>query len=159
MIAEAFQDLIPDNQCFGCGPANHLGLRIRSYWDEPGVATCTYRPLAHQSAGPEHFLNGGIIATLIDCHCVCTAVAHAYSEEQRVIGSDPKIWCVTGELSVRYLEPTPLSGEIDLRATIVETSGRKTRLACTVSSANRICAEGEVVALRVPPVWLGEKKG
>ena len=32
MTAIAFQDLIPDNHCFGCGPKNENGLRIKSYW-------------------------------------------------------------------------------------------------------------------------------
>ena len=33
----AFQDLIPDNHCYGCGPHNAHGLRIKSYWDVDNV--------------------------------------------------------------------------------------------------------------------------
>lgn len=73
----AFQDQIPDNNCYGCGPGNREGLRIKSFWDGE-AAVCTYRPEHHHSAGPPQFLNGGIIATLIDCHSVCTAIANAY---------------------------------------------------------------------------------
>jgi hypothetical protein len=58
----AFQDLIPDNLCYGCGPHNQGGLRIKSYW-EGDESICVYRPERHHSAGPPQFLNGGIIAT------------------------------------------------------------------------------------------------
>ena len=112
MSSTAFQDLIPDNGCYGCGPANPHGLRIKSVW-EGEEAVCVYRPEPHQSAGPPQFLNGGIIATLIDCHSVCTAIAHAYRAEGRPIGSAPHIWCVTANLNVTYLRPTPLEAAGD----------------------------------------------
>ena len=154
MSPEAFQDRIPDNRCFGCGPDNADGLRIKSYWDGPDSSVCTYRPEAYHSAGPDHFLNGGIIATLIDCHCVCTAVAWYYREENREIGSLPKVWCVTGELSVRYLSPTPIPDDVTLKAEVLESGEKKLRLACTLSSSGELRAESEVVAIRVPPDWL-----
>ena len=92
MTKIAFQDLIEDNFCFGCGPINEQGLQIKSYWDGPGVSICTYLPEPFQTAGPRGILNGGIIATLIDCHCVCTAIAYAYEREGREVGSVPEIW-------------------------------------------------------------------
>ena len=53
--------LIPTMTCFGCGPANPRGLRLKSYLGD-GYVTATFMPW------PEHdnglgFLNGGIIAT------------------------------------------------------------------------------------------------
>jgi hypothetical protein len=39
-------------------------------------------------AAPEN-LNGGIIASLIDCHSLNLAIARAYRDEQRAIGSTP----------------------------------------------------------------------
>lgn len=148
----AFQDLMPDNLCFGCGPDNDRGLRIKSYWDGD-ESVCSYRPEPHQTAGPPQFLNGGIIATLIDCHCVCTAVAHLYRSEGRTVGSDPTIWCATGRLEVRYLSPTPIDRPVELRARVVETAGKKVTLRCTLSSGGRPTAEAEVIALRVPDSW------
>lgn len=29
---KAFQDQIPNNHCFGCGPENASGLQIKSHW-------------------------------------------------------------------------------------------------------------------------------
>src|SRR5690242_4201687 len=86
--SDAFQDLMPFNHCWGCGADNPAGLQLKSTWsaDEPGVAIATFRPRAEHMAGPRHVLNGGIIATLLDCHGVCTSVADAYRHEGRSIG-------------------------------------------------------------------------
>lgn len=149
----AFQDLMAENHCFGCGPGNMDGLRIKSYWQGPGEAICTYLPAPHQMAGPRHILNGGIIATLIDCHSVCTAIAQAYLDEGRAIGSAPGLWYATGTMTVQYLRPTPIAGPVMLLARIVEATARKTVLHCTLSAAGERCATGEVVAVRVPWSW------
>jgi acyl-coenzyme A thioesterase PaaI-like protein len=148
----AFQDLIPDNLCYGCGPHNHAGLRIKSYW-EGDESVCVYRPEPHHSAGPPQFLNGGVIATLIDCHSVCTAIANAYRMENRPIGSAPHIWCVTANLNLTYLRPTPLEIPVTLRARVTEAGPKKTLLQCRFYSNSHECARGEVVAVRVPDSW------
>ena len=144
----AIQDKIRDNHCYGCGADNPLGLQIKSHWDGE-VSTCTYHPRPEQSAGPTQYLYGGLIASLIDCHSCGTAMANYYDREGREIGSDPQIWCVTGRLTVNYLKPTP----IELRAIIVECTDKKTILNTTLSSGGEITAEGEVIAVRVPPSW------
>ena len=149
---EAFQDLIPDNLCFGCGPQNSHGLRIKSFWNGDD-AVCTYHPERYHMAGPPQYLNGGIIATLIDCHSICTAIARLYKTEGRTIGSEPNIWCATGKLEVRYLCPTPIDRPVNLRARIVDTSPRKVVLQCTLSSGGQPTAEAEVVAVRVSDAW------
>src|SRR5215471_20575260 len=89
LAARAIQDDIGiDNLCYGCGPENPEGLKIKSYWDGDETV-CTFMPRPSFMAGPRHVLNGGIIATVIDCHCICTAVAAVYKSEGRPIGSDP----------------------------------------------------------------------
>ena len=74
--ARCFQDEIPGNHCWGCGPANPHGLHVRSRW-EGEEAVCTWWPDRHHTSGPCAFLNGGIIGAIIDCHCICTAIAAA----------------------------------------------------------------------------------
>jgi hypothetical protein len=87
----AVQDQLERNLCFGCGPSNPNGLQIKTYYgDSEGL--CTFHPRPEHSAGPPHVLNGGILATVIDCHGVCTAIAAAYEAENRPIGSDPPLW-------------------------------------------------------------------
>lgn len=148
----AFQDLIPGNDCWGCGPHNEHGLHVKSYWsgDE---AICTWQPEPYHRAGPPHILNGGIIATIIDCHSVCTAIAAAYRAEGRSMTSDPPIWCATASLQVTYRRPTPIAAPVTLRSQVIETSDRKMKLTCTLSSGGVICAEAQVVAVRVPEEW------
>ena len=151
----AFQDQIPDNFCYGCGPGNPVGLRIRSIWTG-NEALCVFQPAPYHSAGPRHILNGGIIATLIDCHAVGTAIAHAYRAESRAIGSVPEIWYATASLTVRYLRPTPIDRLVAVRARVVETSLRRTTLACSLSADDVECVQAEVVAVRVPATWREE---
>lgn len=148
----AIQDQIPDNHCYGCGPNNALGMRIKSHWDGE-ESVCTYEPRPEQCAGPTQYVYGGTIASLIDCHCVGTAIADQYEKEGRNIGEGEVIWCVTGRLTVNYLAPTPIDRPIKLRATISESTNRKTTLKCTVYSDDKPTAEGEVVAIRVSNSW------
>lgn len=152
-MPEAFQDLIPGNHCFGCGPANTGGLRIKSHWLDRESAVCYFDPSPQHSAGPEHVLNGGIIATLIDCHGICTAIANHYREERRVIGSEPHVWCVTAGLEISYRKPTPLVETVMLIAKVHSRSDNKTVIKCTVNSGSQVTAEASVIAVRVPPEW------
>ncbi len=154
MDRQAFQDQIGGNHCWGCGPLNERGLGIKSYWSESddGEATCTWQPQPYHMVAP-HFLNGGIIATLIDCHCVCTAFAAAYRADGRAMSTEPALAYVTGSLQVTYLRPTPLDGQVVLRARVKEMGERKMTLTCSLYADGAECVHGEVVAVRVPPAW------
>jgi hypothetical protein len=58
----------PASICFGCGPANRDGLRIRSLEAPDGSAlVCDWHP-APMHRAYEGILNGGIIGALLDCH-------------------------------------------------------------------------------------------
>jgi len=71
----------PRNMCFGCGAANPDGLHIRSFLknsDESrvgGEVVAEWKPEKKYEAF-EGVLNGGIIGTLLDCHCNWTAAYH-----------------------------------------------------------------------------------
>jgi acyl-coenzyme A thioesterase PaaI-like protein len=148
----AIQDQMPHNHCYGCGPDNPQGMRIKSHW-QGDESVCTYMPRPEQCAGPKQYLYGGTIASLVDCHSVCTAVSNYYRLEGREVGEGEEIWCVTARLTVDYLAPTPIDREVTLRATITETTEKKTILSCQVFSGDVQTARGEVVAVRVPPDW------
>jgi len=150
---QALQDLIPGNHCFGCGPANQGGLQLKSYWSAPGETRSSFQPAREHSAGPEHILNGGIIATLIDCHSICTAIANYYSLGNQTVGSDPQIWCVTGSIEIRYMEPARIDQPAELLARVIDAGKRKTIVNCSLSSAGKNCANAVVIAIRVPPEW------
>jgi acyl-coenzyme A thioesterase PaaI-like protein len=141
-----FQDHMPENVCFGCGH-NHEGLQIKSYWDgDEAVMQWTSQEKYH---GWSDLMNGGIMATLIDCHCMGTAMADAYRKENRELNTEPVYRYATGTLSVKYLKPTP-NDKVELRAKIVEVKGRKTVLTCElISSKGEVTATAEVVGIRV----------
>ena len=148
----AIQDCVSGNHCYGCGPENPRGMQIKSYWDGK-ESVCSYMPRPEQCAGPTQYVYGGTIASLIDCHCVCTTMANYYERDGFGIGEGPPIWCVTGKLEVNYLKPTPIDAPIHLRATIRECTDKKTVLHCEVRSGDELTAEGEVIAVRVAHSW------
>ncbi len=152
MTRTAFQDQIVGNHCWGCGSLNMWGLAIKSYWDGE-ESVCEWEPRDRFMSGPSGVLNGGIIATLVDCHSICTAIAARYRLEGREIGSGESVKYATGSLNVRYLAPTPINQTVSLRATIVEATDRKTVVNSTVSSGGQERAIGEVVGVRVPEEW------
>ena len=144
---EYFQDFMPGNVCFGCGRDNHFGLQISSYWDGE-EAVCLWNSEEKYQGWPG-ILNGGIIASLIDCHCMGTAAAAAYRAEERQLGSDPEYRYATGTLNIRYLKPTPNDKKVELRARVTEIKGRKTVLHCAFYAGGQMTAEAEVVGIRV----------
>lgn len=149
----AFQDQIQGNHCFGCGSDNPLGLQIKSYWSDDDKTECRFTPAAHHCAGPESVLNGGIISTIIDCHCVCSAMAKAYQLAGRDIKDGERIWFATGLLEVPYLKPTPIDQEVLLVANIVEASDKKIVVSCELFSGQECCAKANVIAVKVPNGW------
>lgn len=148
----AIQDQMPDNNCYGCGPRNAKGMQIKSHWDGED-SICRYTPKPEQCAGPPQYVYGGTIASLIDCHSIGTAISNYYRSEGRETGEAPEIWCVTGQLTVNYLAPTPIDQEIELRARIVECHEKKSIVKCEVFSGGIQTAEGDVIAVRVSDAW------
>ena len=148
MTEQSFQDQGAVNFCYGCGADNGNGLRIKSYWDgEESVATWRAQP--HHCGGSREIVNGGIIATLIDCHSLNLAIAHAYRSEQRDIGSSPRISYVTANLNISYIKPTPINEPLHLRARITQIEGKKTWVSCTLSASGQTCVTGEVLGIRM----------
>ncbi|HEX9667299.1 MAG TPA: PaaI family thioesterase [Thermodesulfobacteriota bacterium] len=148
MDKRAFQDYLRRNKCWGCGSDNEKGLRLKSYWSGE-ESVCAWVPSPQHMAGPPNILNGGIIATIIDCHSVCTAIAAAYREEGRGLDTEPFIWYVTASLKVDYHRPAHIDKPVDLRARISKIEGRKTLVSCSLFSNRIKCAEGEILAIRV----------
>lgn len=107
--------LYPSMTCFGCGPANPKGLQLRSY-PADGAVTAAFAPW------PEHdnglgYLNGGIIATLLDCHSAA-AVLHEADLRGWTAEDGAALPYVTAGLDIRYLRPAPLGEPSDLRAVL-----------------------------------------
>lgn len=148
----AFQDLMLDNHCWGCGANNAAGLQLKSEWQGP-EAVARWSPSPEYAAGPRHFLNGGVIATLLDCHGVCTAVADAYRRDDRPIGSAPELWHATTSLEIRYLRPTPIDAPVLLRGTVVSVGDDGTTVECSLEAAGKERVRAMVTSVQVPESW------
>jgi len=150
MTRKAFQDYYPDNlsHCYGCGRLNGQGLHIKSYWDGEETV-CVFNPKPYHIAVPG-YVYGGLIASVIDCHCTGTAAAAAYQAEGRDMETKPPLRFVTASLKVDYLRPTPIGVSLEVRAHVKEIKGRKVIVSATLSAEGEICAHSEVVAVRMP---------
>jgi acyl-coenzyme A thioesterase PaaI-like protein len=150
MTEKAFQDYYPDHlsYCYGCGRLNEHGLQIKSYWDGEETV-CVFQPRPYHIAIPG-YVYGGLIASLIDCHCTGTASAAAYRAEGRAMDTEPPLRFLTASLHVDYVRPTPLGVPLEIRARVKEIKGRKVVIAATLSAQGEVCARGEAVAVQMP---------
>lgn len=148
MTAVPFQDQFPDSyaHCYGCGRNNEHGLQIKSVW-EGDEAVCRFTPRPYHVAYPG-IVNGGVIASIIDCHGVGTAAAYAYRQTGRAIGEGDELRMVTASLHVDYLRPTPM-GPLELRACVVEEGERRIHVTVELFAQGELCARGQVVATRL----------
>jgi acyl-coenzyme A thioesterase PaaI-like protein len=124
----------PNNVCWGCGPANAEGLRIRSF-PKDGEVIAEWKPEKKYEAFPG-VLNGGVIGTLLDCHCNWTA---AYHLMKRAKGVRPPC-TVTAEYSIKLLRPTPSSASVFLSAKVVDLADDRATVEGTLSAGGKVCA-------------------
>lgn len=134
----------PANRCFGCGPANDKGLRIRSF-EEGGEVVLRWRPQPHHLAF-EGVVNGGICGALFDCHSNWTAAIHL----MRKSGAEAPPGTVTADFHVVLKRPTPIDAELTLRAKVVESSEDRATVEATMEANGRITATCRGTFVAVP---------
>lgn len=134
----------PQNHCFGCGPANDKGLRIRSF-EEGGDLVCTWRPEKHHEAF-DNVLNGGICGALLDCHSNWAATMHLMRQN----GTSMPPCTVTSDFHVVLKRPTPTDTDLHLRAHVVESSEDRAVVEATLEANGKVTAtcRGTFVAVR-----------
>ncbi|WP_433740270.1 PaaI family thioesterase [Pseudomonas putida] len=139
----------PDGVCYGCGSSNPHGLHIKSYWHEDGEHVVADHVPDDKYCGWPDLVYGGLIAMLVDCHSNWTVMAYHYRAEQRDVASLPRINCVTGNLGIKFIKPTPMGVPLTLRAKVQGEVGRKTRVICEVYAGDVLTAVGDSVFVRV----------
>jgi acyl-coenzyme A thioesterase PaaI-like protein len=100
----------PFHECFGCGPGNRDGLRVRCFRTGDGVVSPIVIPARYR--GPQGAAQGGIVATYLDEVLGASVV--------RAVGRP----AVTGEMTVRYLAGAPLETPLLGRGRLVKDHGR-----------------------------------
>jgi len=156
-MTQSLQDrFAPNNRCFGCGPANDKGLRIKTFeahgeahGDDRGEDSteyvCEWTPEPHHEAFTG-MLNGGIIGTLLDCHSNWSAARHL----MKANGTEEPPCTVTADFHVKLKAPTPSGRPVQLRARIVEATDRKAVVDAELTSDGKLTAtcRGTFVAVR-----------
>jgi len=137
------EEFAPKSICFGCGPANTKGLKIRSF-AEGSEVVARWTPEKHHEAFVG-VLNGGIIGSLLDCHLNWTAAYHLMKQS----GIEKLPCTVTAEYSVKLTRPTPSGCEVELRAHIVEAGADRATVEGTLSCQGKVCAQGRGVFVAV----------
>ena len=143
-IASLQDKYAPHNRCFGCGPSNEKGLRIKSR-PEGDECVAEFQPEPHHEAFPG-ILNGGIIGALLDCHSNWTAT---WALMQKSGAATPPC-TVTADFHVVLKRPTPMDAVIKLRARAVEQTGDRAVIEATLEAKGKICAtcRGTFVAVK-----------
>ena len=132
------------NRCFGCGPDNDRGLRIRSFVEGDEVVA-RWRPEPHHLAF-DNVLNGGICGTLLDCHSNWTAAHHLMTKS----GTENPPCTVTAEFHVSLRLTTPMNTELTLRARVSESAGDRAVVEATLEAGGKVTAtcRGTFVAVK-----------
>ncbi|MGI8430788.1 MAG: PaaI family thioesterase, partial [Chthoniobacterales bacterium] len=125
----------PKNACWGCGPANAEGLRLRSFPQGDDEVVAEWQPEPKYEAFPG-VLNGGIIGSLLDCHCNWTA---SYFRMKQA-GEDHPPCTVTADYAIKLLRPTPTDASFFLSAKVGEIKPDRATIEGTLSAGGKVCA-------------------
>jgi len=106
------------HECFGCGPNHELGLRVRCF--RSGAEALSPIIVPARFAGPPGAAHGGIVAAYLDEVLSGAVVSHTGRVH------------VTGELSVRYVRPTPVERPLLGRGRAVRAEGKYVDLEGTI---------------------------
>ncbi len=134
----------PRNRCFGCGPANQKGLRIKSFVEGDEL-------VAEWLAEPHHLafegvLNGGICGALLDCHSNWAAAHHLMKRS----GADGPPSTVTADFHVTLKRPTPLDAPVRIRARVVESTEDRAVVDASLESGGKVTATCRGTFVAVP---------
>jgi len=96
--------------CFVCGAHNPAGLQSRFFVEDDTV--CMPLAIKEHHCGYPDVAHGGIVASALD-ECMAWAATRALG-----------LMCVTGKLTVRYLQPTPPKDGLEVRARVTKSNKR-----------------------------------
>ena len=127
----------PSSICFGCGPANEKGLRIRSFRSGGGLEM-EFEPCEEHQAFPG-MVNGGIIGTLLDCHGNWTAAIALMDQA----GESGAPCTVTDSYGIRLRWPTPYGVRLHISSENEEMGADRAKVRMALTADGALCATGE----------------
>lgn len=124
----------PNSDCFGCGPANSQGLRVKSRVEGDRVVA-DWIPAPHHKAF-DGYVSGGILGVLFDCHSNWAAVH--FLMLARGLTKPPDT--VTAQYAVSFLKPTPMGRSLHFASTLVEIQGNRATVETTLDVDGTVTA-------------------
>lgn len=115
-------------RCFACGTENPIGLKMTFY--RLGDQICSDLVLGERFVGWENMAHGGVVSAVLDEVMAWTILYYK------------RAFCVTRQITVRYLKPLPVETPVTARARLLDTPRR---FACQLES-EIVDAEGTVLA-------------
>jgi len=119
------------------GPANAEGLRIRVSRAAANTVIAEWKPEPKYAAFPG-VLNGGIIGTLLDCHCNLGRPRFTHATGGRRSSS------LHGDrrLAIKLLRPTPTNdSDFSFRQKVGRVNRRRATIAGTLSAGGKVCCD------------------
>lgn len=114
------------NMCFGCGPSNPIGLRLKFDWD--GKTACARFIPDKQFQGWSGYLHGGITACVLDEAMGQVAMFAGYHN-------------VTAKMQVRYRKMARIGENYTISCTIARKTSRLIE-----TEARLVAEDGSIVA-------------
>jgi uncharacterized protein (TIGR00369 family) len=133
------------NHCFGCGPANEHGLKLKFALDHAAGTSAATVKLARRFEGPPGYAHGGIIATLLD---------EAMGKVNRI----HDVVAMTRNMEVDYLRPCPLGEPLTVTGQFLRRDGRKIFMQAEIhNAAGKLLVQGKGIFIVIDPAALFAK--
>jgi uncharacterized protein (TIGR00369 family) len=100
-----------DKTCFGCGADNECGLKLKLKFDEDTKTAYGEYTAIQTLEGPPNIIHAGVIASLLD-------------ETMITVNKYMDIMTLTGELTIRYLQPAFIKENLYIRGWYVKKNKR-----------------------------------
>lgn len=145
MSLAAQDQYAPHGICFGCGPANEKGLRIKSRWEGDDFVM-RFLPKPEHQAFPG-VINGGILGAILDCHsnwCAATTLL-------KMRGLEEAPTTVTAEFTVKLKRPTPAGKELLVVARPTKVEGDMVWVHAEVKADDKVTATCDGLFVAVKP--------
>lgn len=102
---------VDNKRCFVCGKANAAGLQIEFRKNAERGESAADIVIPERFQGWENIVHGGILATVLDEAMIYAAAARGF-------------WCVTGEITVRFVKPASTLTPYALKGRLIQDKGR-----------------------------------
>jgi acyl-coenzyme A thioesterase PaaI-like protein len=139
-MANEFRD---DRACFVCGEKNPIGLKLRLRTDAERGESSAEVTFRDDFQGWAKVVHGGLLATVLDEAMIYAAGAKG-------------LLCVTGEITVRFVQPASTGVPYALKGRFLEDKGRVVLAESELLDANGgqvARASGKLFKIPGEPPW------